>query len=46
MLSALLAAENIMGAKHNLWQVNTERSYHEDFVTKDNKRSTVASSVR
>lgn len=34
MLSALLAAENIMGANHNLWKVNTERSYHEEFMTK------------
>ncbi len=34
MLSALLAAENIMGANHNLWNVNTERSYHEEFMTK------------
>jgi protoporphyrinogen oxidase len=34
MLSALLAAENIMGANHDLWNVNTERSYHEEFVTK------------
>lgn len=43
MLSALLAAENIMGANHDLWQVNTERSYHEDFVT-DNKKSAVSTS--
>ncbi len=42
MLSALLAAENIMGANHDLWQVNTERSYHEDFVT-DNKKKTLVS---
>ncbi len=37
MLSALLAAENIMGANHNLWNVNTERSYHEEFMTKAKK---------
>ncbi|MEM8779904.1 MAG: NAD(P)/FAD-dependent oxidoreductase [Cyanobacteria bacterium P01_G01_bin.49] len=42
MLSALFAAENIMGANHNLWKVNTERSYHEDFVTKAKKKSTSA----
>lgn len=34
MLSAILAVENIMGANHNLWKVNTERSYHEEFMTK------------
>jgi protoporphyrinogen oxidase/GT2 family glycosyltransferase len=35
MLTAMLAAENILGAKHDLWEVNVERSYHEEFVTKD-----------
>jgi len=34
MLTGLLAAKNILGERHNLWGVNTERSYHEDF-TKD-----------
>ncbi len=29
MLTAMLAVENICGAKHNLWQVNTEADYHE-----------------
>jgi hypothetical protein len=38
MLSALLAAENIMGANHDLWDVNTERSYHEEFMTKYQKK--------
>ncbi|MEA5511030.1 NAD(P)/FAD-dependent oxidoreductase [Crocosphaera sp. UHCC 0190] len=46
MLSALLAAENIMGANHDLWNVNTERSYHEDFVTENQKKNTVSSSKR
>lgn len=32
MLTGLLAAKNILGEKHNLWNVNTERSYHEDFT--------------
>jgi protoporphyrinogen oxidase len=31
MLTAMLAVENIvMGKKHDLWAVNTERSYHEE----------------
>ena len=29
ILSGLLAAENILGAEHNLWQINTEQEYHE-----------------
>ncbi|MGF1478325.1 MAG: NAD(P)/FAD-dependent oxidoreductase [Cyanophyceae cyanobacterium] len=35
MLTAILAAKNILGEEHNLWDVNTERSYHEEFVTKN-----------
>jgi TPP-dependent trihydroxycyclohexane-1,2-dione (THcHDO) dehydratase len=34
MLTAMLAAKNLMGEKHDLWNVNVERSYHEEF-TKD-----------
>jgi protoporphyrinogen oxidase len=30
MLTAMLAVENIMGAQHDLWSVNTERSYYEE----------------
>ncbi|NJO80271.1 MAG: NAD(P)/FAD-dependent oxidoreductase [Cyanobacteria bacterium RM1_2_2] len=32
MLTALLAAKNILGETHDLWNVNTERSYHEEFT--------------
>ena len=32
MLSGLLAAKNILGEQHDLWSINTERSYHEDFT--------------
>jgi protoporphyrinogen oxidase len=32
MLTGLLAAKNVLGEHHDLWQVNTERSYHEDFL--------------
>ncbi len=31
MLSAMLAARNILGETHDVWDVNVERSYHEDF---------------
>jgi protoporphyrinogen oxidase len=34
MLTALLAVKNILGESHDLWKVNVERSYHEEF-TKD-----------
>ncbi len=30
MLTAILAVKNILGEKHDLWEVNTERSYHEE----------------
>ncbi|WP_243612751.1 NAD(P)/FAD-dependent oxidoreductase [Shimia aestuarii] len=43
MLSAMYAARNIMGARHDVWEVNTERSYHEDFeVEKDAQRDIAA----
>lgn len=37
MLTAMLAVKNILGENHNLWNVNTERSYHEEFMTKQKK---------
>lgn len=35
MLSAMFAAENILGADHDVWEVNVERSYHEEFTVKE-----------
>jgi protoporphyrinogen oxidase len=32
MLTAMLAVQNILGENHDLWTVNTERSYHEEFT--------------
>ena len=29
MLTAMLAVENIFGAKHDLWKVNADQEYHE-----------------
>jgi hypothetical protein len=37
MLSAMLAARNIVGEDHNVWDVNVERSYHEEFQIKGKK---------
>ena len=31
MLSAMYAARNILGENNNVWDVNVERSYHEEF---------------
>ena len=30
MLTGMLAARNVLGDEHDLWEVNTERSYHEE----------------
>ena len=32
MLTAMLAVQNILGEQHDLWNVNVERSYHEEFT--------------
>lgn len=32
MLTAMLAVRNILGEDHDLWNVNIERSYHEEFT--------------
>lgn len=37
MITGVLAAKNIMGANFDLWKVNTERSYHEEFMTESKK---------
>ncbi len=34
MLSAMYAARNILGGSHDVWNVNVERSYHEEFELK------------
>jgi len=35
MLTAMLAVRNILGEEHDLWAVNTERSYHESFTVEE-----------
>jgi protoporphyrinogen oxidase len=43
MLTAMLAAQNIVGADHDLWAVNVERSYHEEFqVPREPQETAVA----
>ena len=41
MLTAMLAARNILGEDHDLWSVNVERSYHEEFEV-DKEKTAVA----
>jgi hypothetical protein len=38
MLTAILAVENVFGASHDLWAVNTERSYHEEVRLPEDQR--------
>jgi protoporphyrinogen oxidase len=33
MLTGMLAVRNLLGEQHDLWDVNTERSYYEEFTT-------------
>jgi protoporphyrinogen oxidase len=35
MLTAMLAARNILGARYDLWQVNAEQEYHEEVRAQD-----------
>lgn len=39
MLTAMLAVENIMGANHDLWTVNTEQSYYEEMRVTNSKNA-------
>jgi protoporphyrinogen oxidase len=35
MLTAMLAVENILGAHHNLWDVNTDLEHHEEIAIRE-----------
>ena len=39
MLTARLAVKNALREQHNLWPVNVERSYHEEFTVDRQKQS-------
>ncbi len=45
MLTGMLAVKNILGERHDLWNVNTERSYYEEFSTKPPKTVSTPESV-
>ena len=38
MLTAMLAVRNLMGETHDLWEVNVEKSYHEESTTRESSR--------
>ena len=38
MLSAMYAARNVLGAEYDVWNVNVERSYHEEFTVSEKHR--------
>jgi protoporphyrinogen oxidase len=44
MYTAMLAVENMQGASHDLWQVNTDLEYHEEQRVEDSpgNRTTAA----
>ena len=39
MLTAMKAAENILGANHDIWQVNEEQEYHEEISIEPGKEA-------
>ncbi len=41
MLTGILAAQNVAGEKHDLWRVNTERSYYEEWTLETEDREVV-----
>jgi protoporphyrinogen oxidase len=45
MLTGILAARNVLGETHDLWNVNTERSYHEEFTKEEWKQPAQSSTV-
>ncbi|WP_171102180.1 NAD(P)/FAD-dependent oxidoreductase [Ruegeria sp. HKCCD7255] len=45
MLSSIYAARNMLGADYDVWNVNVERSYHEEFQTKPYERGESASAA-
>ncbi|MEG4317854.1 MULTISPECIES: NAD(P)/FAD-dependent oxidoreductase [unclassified Microcoleus] len=45
MLTGMLAARNLLGEKHDLWDVNTERSYYEEFSVDRSQEKTASSLI-
>jgi protoporphyrinogen oxidase len=41
MLTGLLAARNLAGEKHDLWQINTDSSYYEESIAEGNSNGMI-----
>ncbi len=41
MLTGLLAAKNVLGERHQLWDVNTDRSYYEEMLVRPAAKTTL-----
>jgi UDP-galactopyranose mutase len=39
MLTAMLSVENVLGADHDVWQVNVEEDYHEEIRVGDKMKA-------
>ena len=46
MLTAMLAAENILGANHDLWEVNADQEYHEEALDREGMRESDRTVIR
>ena len=47
MMAGLLAAKNVLGVFHDIWDINTDKSYHEEISQKEwAERSPVRPSIR
>ena len=45
MLTAMLAAKNILGGQHDLWQVNVDQEYHEETTASSESKELAAVSA-
>ncbi len=45
MLTGMLAARNVLGENHDLWNVNVERSYHEEFMKEPCNKASALKSI-
>ena len=46
MLTAMLAAENVLGANHDLWEVNADQEYHEEALDREGMRESDRTVIR
>ncbi len=46
MMSGLLAAKNLLGGSHDLWNINTEKEYHEDYTPQELEQQAAIESAK